>query len=249
MVFYREHIGFSRELREIVIADVAIAIAFSLYLIGGARSLGLPGGISVFLYFLPITLIASTLVFVLHELMHKFTAQHFGAIAAFRSSTYGLAITLISGIVGFFFGIPGATVIYTNSFTKRQEGLVSLAGPLTNLAIFVILLGIGVAAFPGFFGSILSTFSTTVFQNSYAQNTLNLTLFISILLAFFNMLPIYPLDGSKVLKWNKGVYAAALIIIFALFASVMPLYSLIASLLFILVFAVIVSLFFRGFAL
>jgi len=56
-------------------------------------------------------------------MMHKLTAEKYGAIAGFRTSPYGLAITLLTSSFGFLFGIPGATMIYTNSFTRREDGI------------------------------------------------------------------------------------------------------------------------------
>lgn len=111
-------------------------------------------------------------------------------------------ITFVTGLLGFLIGIPGATVIYTSGFTKRQNGIVSIAGPLTNFVVFAAFLTIGLL-----FGPALSP---------YMKEAVSLTLTISILLAFFNMLPIFPLDGSKVLSWNKPVYFGTLAVIFVL---------------------------------
>ncbi len=201
----RENLTHSKELRDILVADAVLILAFTMVFawgFGGIFTLfaAPTKAISNFIYFLPMAVVAATLSFVLHELMHKFVAQHYGAIAAFRSSKNGLLITLLTGAIGFLLGIPGATMIYVHSFTKRENGIVSLAGPLTNFVVFVVFL----AAF---------LFST---PNTYLSNLFYFVMFVSILLAFFNMLPIYPLDGSKVLAWDKRVYAATMLVIFAL---------------------------------
>ena len=227
---YRPNITKAEEAKQIIVADAALTIAFSLALAGGI--FGKLGG---FLALLPIAFIAVTLSFVLHELMHKFTAQHYGAIAAFQTSTMGLLITLGTSLFGFLFGIPGATVIYTNSFTVRQNGITSLAGPLTNFAVFAV-----------FFIIFLFTPS-----GSYINLTASLVMFISILLAFFNMLPIMPLDGSKVLHWNKRVYYASLGIIFALmsvayYSLFKSLTGMITEIVFMLFIAIFFSMFYRN---
>ena len=130
-------IGFLDELKEIVLADVVLILAFTLTLTGGITlAFRSSSAIDLFMLYLPIVAVGVTLSFVLHELMHKFVAQRYGAVAGFRSSPIGLAITLITGAFGFLLGIPGATMIYTQSFTKRENGIVSLAGPLTNFAVF-----------------------------------------------------------------------------------------------------------------
>jgi Zn-dependent protease len=241
---YREHLTLSKELREIILADLMLILAFDLTLIGGI--VNFKYSFSVFLYFLPIAAVGVTLSFVLHELMHKFVAQRFGAIAAFMMSQMGAIITIITAMFGFLIGIPGATVIYTNSFTKKEEGLVSLAGPLTNFIVFLIFFSAGILAYPNFISHITSTLSNNYVNNSYLQNVINFTLFISILLAFFNMLPIYPLDGSKILRWNKPIYLGMIALIFILFATIIPVYSLLFDMILWLIVAFFFSLFYRG---
>ncbi|MEM0087274.1 MAG: hypothetical protein QXZ38_03935 [Candidatus Micrarchaeaceae archaeon] len=242
MRFVRQDISLSREAKDFAIADAVLTIAFTLAFIGGAAYLGTTW--PLFIYFLPIIFIAVTLSFVLHEFMHKIVAQRFGAIAGFRTSITGLGITLLSSLFGFLLGIPGATVIYTSNFTTKEEGIVSFAGPLTNFSIFIIFLIAGIALYGNVLGSVYVTL-TTPLRISYLHNVINMVLFISILLAFFNMLPIYPLDGSKVLRWSKPIYIFTLAIIFVLFAMIIGLGAILFSLVFMLVFAFILSLFYR----
>ena len=112
-----------REIKDIIIADAVLIIAFSLTLSGGIFGLsrGSPFGFAVLI---PAVALGVSLSFILHELMHKFVAQHYGAIAGFRTSYNGLIVTLLTGAFGFLLGIPGATMIYTNNFTKRENGIV-----------------------------------------------------------------------------------------------------------------------------
>jgi Zn-dependent protease len=213
------------EAKHIILADAVLTIAFSLTIAGGLFGLSE----KVFLYYLPIAFLAVTLNFILHEMMHKFTAQHYGAQAAFVSSPTGLMITLVTGALGFLFGIPGATMIYTNRFTKKENGIVSLAGPLTNLVVF------------------LGAFAVLVFANpassSYLFNALQFVIFISLLLGFFNMLPIFPLDGSKVLAWNKAIYLAVILPLLGLmlYFNILSIFDIVIM----LAFAAMFSLFYR----
>lgn len=230
---------YSNEIRDLVLADAVLTFAFAMVLSGRT----LPS----FLYFLPISFMAVTLTFVLHELMHKFVAQRYGAIAAFRTFPNGLLITIVTAFLGILIGIPGATVIYKSSFSKKEEGIVSLAGPLTNLAIFGVFLIIGMALFPNFIASIYSTLNGTGFGvNSYALNAVIMVLYISLLLAFFNMLPIFPLDGSKVFRWNKGVYIMAMAAIFGLMALILPLSFIFGYAALVIVIALVMSFLFRS---
>jgi len=133
-------------------------------------------------------------------------------------------------LFGFIIGLPGATVIYTNYFTKEEDAYVSLAGPLTNFAVFAVFFAL----------------SLLPLHSKYLLDMFAFTMLVSIILAFFNMLPIYPLDGSKVYRWNKIVYFAVMVIIFLVLIAIFPIESLIMGLLFMLVFAFIISMFTRA---
>ncbi len=199
-MYVRPASSLKREIKEIVIADIVLTIAFSFTLLGGIENLTGYSALMNLLLFIPISAVGVTLSFVLHELMHKFVAQRYGAIAGFQSSRSGLLITIATGLFGFLLGIPGATMIYADRFTKRQNGIVSLAGPATNFVVFLAFLAILVFGNP----------------TGYLLELVSIVMFISILLAFFNMLPIMPLDGSKVLAWNPYVYFATMGVIFIL---------------------------------
>ena len=136
-------------------------------------------------------------------------------------------------------GIPGATIIYSPRFTKKEEGYVSLAGPLTNFVVFIAFFGL----------------SFIVPSTGLLHDTVGITMLISLIIAFFNMLPVYPLDGSKVLRWNFTTYFAVEALIFILLIVIVPAVTLISvgalifELALMLVFALVISVFFRGFRL
>ena len=67
----------------------------------------------------------------------------------------------------------------------------SLAGPMTNLAIGAVFLTLSVLMPTGLIGFALLWIAE-----------------INIMLSLFNLLPLPPLDGYKVIKWNVGVYLA-----------------------------------------
>lgn len=70
---------------------------------------------------------------------------------------------------------------------KRDSGLIGLAGPASNFIIAII------------FGLILKIFIALNFINAPLMIFLDIIIFINIILGTFNLLPIPPLDGSKVL--------------------------------------------------
>ena len=122
--------------------------------------------------------------------MHKFTAERYGYWAEFRMWVMGIVLALITSTLGFIFAAPGATYIQAPGITDKQNGVVSIAGPLTNVVIaFVFLL-------VGFVGTgIVGEIGAVGFQ-------------VNLFLALFNMLPIMPLDGAKVFHWAKPIWAA-----------------------------------------
>lgn len=225
----RENTTWHIEVRDIIIADIVLIIAMSLTLSGGIFGAGNSKFAGNFLLLLPIAAIGVTLSFVLHELMHKFVAQHYGAIAGFRTSFMGLGITLATGAFGFLLGIPGATMIYAHNFTRRENGIVSLAGPLTNFVVFG--------------ASLVLFYILAPSAGSYIGEALYFIIFISILLAFFNMLPIFPLDGSKVLAWSAPIYLTTMGTIFVLMLIFTPIP--LSTIIFMLVIALFFSLFYR----
>jgi len=140
-----------------------------------------------------VTLIVVGSSFVLHELLHKFTAQRFGFWSEFRASYTMLAFAILfAAVAGIVFAAPGATMIYGPTITKRQNGIISAAGPLLNLALgglFLLLYLLTPV------GGVLSTLGQLGF-------------IINVWFSAFNLLPIGPLDGKKVLDWGIPQYMA-----------------------------------------
>jgi Zn-dependent protease len=123
---------------------------------------------------------------------HKFVAQHYGCWAEFRYSQQGLLIALLlSALAGFLFAAPGAVYI-AGRINERQNGIISIAGPMVNVAVASI--AIPIILVTG--GIVAAGFYTVVFFNAF--------------LAIFNMIPVMPLDGAKVLKWNPAIYVGSL---------------------------------------
>jgi Zn-dependent protease len=132
--------------------------------------------------------------FVLHELAHKVAAQRKHMWAEFRASTNGLVLAvLVSAATAIVFAAPGAVHIL-GSASERDNGEISVVGPLTNLAV-------GYAAVP-------LTYTASGFSVGQAGNIWEVVVIVNVFLAGFNMIPVLPLDGAKVWRWNKLVYLA-----------------------------------------
>ena len=208
------------EKKDLVIAWLALAVAFTLG-VSGVRYVFMGGLSTLSLDSLIITLVISLVVvglsFVPHELAHKFAAIKFGYWAEFRKSTQMLVIAVaVAVITGFVFAAPGATLINTagRQMTKRENGIISVSGPLVNIILIIpfaliMILGIVLGGADAILGSLsISAFSlSTIFFNVGWFGCQ-----INAMLAFFNMLPVGPLDGKKILAWKPAIFVVVLLI-------------------------------------
>jgi len=143
--------------------------------------------------------IGVVVAFLTHELSHKFTAIKLGYLARFRLSKLGALLTLLSAIpiIPIKMIAPGyVSIISIGRFpTTREEGLIALAGPLSNIVLAV--LGIGLLLFSG--------------TNYYLLSLLFVKVNLDI--ALFNLLPIFMLDGEKVFRWNALLWGLLLMVV------------------------------------
>jgi Zn-dependent protease len=173
----------SSEVRDILISMLVIAGVFA-YIYSG-RNIDLV--INVF----PITLIAVGLGFVLHELAHKFVAIHYGFWAEYKLWAEGLVLAVVTSYFGIVFAAPGAVYIHGDYISEEQNGKISLAGPVTNIVLALIFLGL----------LSISSFSPTLQVISMVGFSINS------FIALFNLIPFSVLDGAKILRWNPIVWA------------------------------------------
>lgn len=169
------------EIRDIIISVVVVSIVFAYPRFG-----------NFLLYSFVIVIVA----FLFHELAHKFVARKFSCHAFYKMWPMGLAMGLILMFIGFRFVAPGAVVINPYRFgrwgyknrhiTFVELGKIAAAGPAVNLffAGFFYLIG----------GNIFSFMS-----------------FINGWLAFFNLLPVAPLDGQKIFGWKPWLWLVMII--------------------------------------
>ncbi|OWT33750.1 site-2 protease family protein [Methanobrevibacter sp. 87.7] len=178
------------EIRDLIISLVVISLGFSiLYSNHNYSSI-----IGIF----PMVLIGVGLGFILHELAHKFAALHYGYWAEFKLSPIGLIISLITSFFGFIFAAPGAVYIYGYNMNDRENGIISIVGPITNIILALIFL------------VILLNLKTFLLVGSASYIIVGIVAYlgfsVNAFLALFNLLPISVLDGTKVFNWNPIIW-------------------------------------------
>lgn len=187
----------STEIRDILTSVIVLSLAFTImyrnnmFVTSFMRPYG-DGVVYAGLFGMSLALV--TISFLFHELGHKFTAQKFGLWSEYRMYPTGLALALIMSLFGFLFAAPGAVCIAGN-MTRESNGKVSIAGPSVNIVFAAI----------GLIGSIIMN-GTWLVVPFYLLASLNA------FLAVFNLIPIPPLDGSKIIAWNKMQWAVAILI-------------------------------------
>lgn len=186
----------SRELRDLAAAWLALGVAFTVFFAGGGAALAAPG---MFSRLLLISLLTAGVGFLLHELAHKLVAIRFGQLAEFRASYPMLAIAIAFAFAGFIFAAPGA-VYHRGHITTRENGIIALAGPVTNLGLGLLFVPLLFA--PGGFLTDLGRYGVL----------------INFFLAAFNLIPFGPLDGRKVREWGLGIFVLSFVVSLILLA-------------------------------
>jgi Zn-dependent protease len=147
--------------------------------------------------------IALTLVpaLTLHELAHALVAVRLGDETPRRMGRVTLNplahLDPIGSLIFLIAGFGWAKPVQVNPYNLRPGpklgmGLVAVAGPLTNLLLAVV------AALPLRFGLVPNIGGGGILPT--LPNFLYLFALYNLFLAFFNLIPVPPLDGSKILR-------------------------------------------------
>jgi len=192
----------NEELRNITISILVMSVIFWVYVFSFPDY----GG-----FFLSLIIVFFS--FFLHEMGHKFAARKLGCMATYKIWPIGLLIGIIAiffGLIvegirnlGFVFVALGFMEIMPYSFgrwgfkvvrlTPKDLGLISLSGVGINVILAVFF----------------KMFPDPIFQSlSYFNG----------LFALFNLLPIPPLDGSKIFMWKMWFW------LFLIFITILVLF-------------------------
>lgn len=170
------------------------------------------------------------LVLPIHEFAHAWAAHKMGDDTAAYSGRLTLNplahIDIIGAICLLLTGFGWAKPVPINplKFKKQRFGIsiTAAAGPLSNLIVAFIALIIdrlirGICSMPDF-GYYMIDSSGTISSIYILIFILEFFVQINIGLAIFNLIPIPPLDGSKILnyftpaKWDRWVYEHQMIV-------------------------------------
>ncbi|HWQ64436.1 MAG TPA: peptidase M50 [Methanospirillum sp.] len=190
-----------RERRDLLIAWLALSAAFTVAMIGTSRLIP-----TLILEMFVISMITAGVAFIVHEMAHKFTAMRYGYWAEFQMNPTMLVVAVaVAALAKVVFAAPGATMIYGSQISEEENGKISLAGPLSNLLLLIpfsllLIVGINIGIFEVALVGIMG-------------------IRINAMIAAFNLLPLGPLDGAKILPWNTPVYIAMVLIAFAILFS------------------------------
>ena len=189
-----------KELKDLTISALVLALAFGIALSGGYRAFFEPWSLLIVCL---MSIIAISLGFVLHEIGHRFVARRLGCFAQYTMWPTGLMIAIVISFFGFVFAAPGAVVIYPKvnawgraTLTKRKAGLISITGPVMNLSLALVFI---------------------LLNMIYPMLLFSLGTRINIWLAVFNLIPFGPLDGAKIFRWHKGAWLATIAVGIGLF--------------------------------
>ena len=182
------------EIFHLLISIFILTIAFSFALSGNNLLTGFTSGFRLdkLTLFIPLSFLGITTAFFFHELSHKFMAQKHGLWSEYRMFPQGLFLALLLGILTpFVFAAPGA-VMFQGGAKTHETGQIAASGPLANIII----------AFVAFI---------LYFSVFYESQIVGFVCLINSFMATFNLLPLGPLDGVKIIKWNATFWSIMLI--------------------------------------
>jgi Zn-dependent protease len=181
-----------QEMFSVIVSLVVITFAFSY---AKAETL------DRILPLIPIVLVTAIIVDLVKDLVRDVVARSQGVWSEYRLWYFGLAMFLISSIaLKAPFSSPNRIKHHSPKFTKRSVGLVALTAVIIPLVFAVV--------FYMFFVS-----GVTVFMLIG-----NMGLIICFTAAFFDIIPIPPMNGKDIYDWNKFLWLVLFILCFALYA-------------------------------
>ena len=139
---------------------------------------------------------------IVHELSHRLFGRHYGYPSELQFWGLGAITMLItSWIFGTVFAQPSRTLMKGKAdASDLQEVIVRVAGPLVNL----LFAGISFLLIP--LGGYLTVMGTAGFS-------------MNLLTSVVALMPVKPMDGERIFRWNRLIWAVIWIPIFMIYCS------------------------------
>jgi Zn-dependent protease len=152
------------------------------------------------LYSLVLSLPVIILAFTVHEFAHAWAADRLGDPTARRMGRLTLEpwvhVDAIGLLMLMLYRFGWAKPVPVNPHNMRDPGkgmaLTALAGPVSNIAMGAVFALLWSMRVPQLFGPALAPHVVAMLQAGLAINAS---------LAVFNLLPLPPLDGSRIVSW------------------------------------------------
>ncbi len=156
-----------------------LIIVYAAYIWGVGYNQGWPGAV-----YGAVLISALFVCVVIHELCHSRMAQHYGGEVA--------SITLLP--------IGGVSLLKNMPDDPKKEFWMTIVGPVSNVIIGILLIPF-LYLVPNQVGGAYGAFTNAdVLTGISLQGFVSYMLLINFLLAVFNLLPAFPLDGGRVLR-------------------------------------------------
>ncbi len=201
----------NEEIRDLAWTTLGLGVAFAIWEYGtGAAS---PTSLlsAEFAGLIGIATVLVAMSYIPHAMAHRVTARSMDAYAEYRIWHPGIVLAILTSFLGVVFAAAGGTRIYTRTgerygltqgggLTVKTIGLISVIGPLINISLAVLFAFIAVSVQDL---QVASVDLHYIFR--FGSN-------INSFLAIANLLPFYPLDGYKILRWNTSMWAISLVL-------------------------------------
>lgn len=200
----------SEEIRDLALAAFGLGAAFALWRFGTAADA--PASL-VSAEFAGMVGLATGLVavsYIPHVMAHRVTARSMDAYAEFELWRPGVVIAMLTAVLGVVVAAVGGTRMYDRDAERygltiphlnvKMIGFISVIGPLINISL-----------------AVLFAFMATAVQDTTAAG---ISLFqvmqfganINSFMALASLLPFYPMDGYKILRWSTTMWILSILL-------------------------------------
>lgn len=184
------------EIEGIAISAAALTAGFTVLYFWTAG-----GGVGPIIAGSVVTGVLVAVSFIPHVMAHRLTARSMDAYAEYELWLPGAAVAVLTGFLGFVFAATGGIKTYTRTGERyglmvpeldvKMIGYMALAGPLINISLSVLFA----------FAATTATVPTVA-----DVNVLELGSRINSFIALATLVPVYPMDGYKVLRFSTRMW-------------------------------------------